>query len=189
MSEWKLIKDAPRDKTQFLARCEDGRVMIWAGTIFWQGQNSRTPDHLSFPAKWFMLLTDLPDPNSPIPPVQPGDGELVRRLRICTKDAQAWNDALPNFDIRAGALSSFIREMTEATSALEAKDTQIAELVGALRSAVKVADEARDEWDYAPSEMRAGKIIIALSGKCRGYRADTDAIHATLAKHPSKDEP
>jgi hypothetical protein len=56
-----------------------------------------------------------------------------------------------------------------------------------LRNAVKIAGEAADEWDRAPSGMRAGKILIALSGKCPGYRADIDAIHAVIAqpKDPS----
>lgn len=56
------------------------------------------------------------------------------------------------------------------------------ELLAALVLAIKVADEARKEWDGAPSGMRAGKILIALSGGLPGYRQDTDAIHAVLAK-------
>ena len=55
-----------------------------------------------------------------------------------------------------------------------------AKLEAALRSAIKVAEEARVEWDEAPSGMRAGKILIALSGALPGYRADIDAIHAAL---------
>lgn len=50
----------------------------------------------------------------------------------------------------------------------------------ALASAIRVAGEAREEWDKAPSGMRAGKILIALSGHCPRYRADIDAIHAVL---------
>jgi hypothetical protein len=30
--------------------------------------------------------------------------------------------------------------------------------------------------------MRAGKLLIALGGNCKGYRADIDAIHVALAK-------
>lgn len=59
------------------------------------------------------------------------------------------------------------------------------DLLNALRSAVLIADEAREEWDKAPSGMRAGKILIALSGGCPGYRADIDAIHAALKKAES----
>lgn len=50
--------------------------------------------------------------------------------------------------------------------------------LAALQSAIAVADEARREWDAAPNGMRAGKILIALAGGCRGYRADIDKIHA-----------
>ena len=51
----------------------------------------------------------------------------------------------------------------------------------ALAAAIKVADEVRDEWDRAPSGIKAGKLLIALSGHLPGYRADIDAIHAALA--------
>jgi hypothetical protein len=47
-----------------------------------------------------------------------------------------------------------------------------------LTAAIEVADQARDEWDTAPAGMKAGKILIALSGQAPGYRIDTDAIHA-----------
>lgn len=55
------------------------------------------------------------------------------------------------------------------------------DLKTALQRAVKIADEAREEWDKAPSGMRAGKILIALSGGCPGYRKDIDEIHEALA--------
>lgn len=57
-----------------------------------------------------------------------------------------------------------------------------AALIAALQSAVKIAHEARVQWDEAPSGMRAGKLLIALSGKCPDYRADIDAIHAAISK-------
>lgn len=57
-----------------------------------------------------------------------------------------------------------------------------AELLTALKTAVKVAGEAADEWDKAPEGMKAGKLLIALSGGLPGYRRDIDAIHAALAK-------
>lgn len=63
-----------------------------------------------------------------------------------------------------------------------------AELLTALKSAVRVADEARDEWDKAPSGMRAGKLLIALSGHLKGYRPDIDAIHEAIAKAESTDQ-
>lgn len=52
----------------------------------------------------------------------------------------------------------------------------------ALKSAIAIADEAQDEWDKAPAGMRAGKILTALAGYCRGYRADIDLIHLTMMK-------
>jgi hypothetical protein len=57
-----------------------------------------------------------------------------------------------------------------------------AELVEALRLAIKIAAEAQDEWDKAPSGMRAGKILIALAGGLKGYRPDIDKVHGVLAK-------
>jgi hypothetical protein len=57
------------------------------------------------------------------------------------------------------------------------------QLAEALEAALKIADEARKEWDEAPTGMRAGKLLIALSGGLRGYRADIDAIHDTLAAY------
>jgi hypothetical protein len=59
-------------------------------------------------------------------------------------------------------------------------EQRIKKLTEALERAIKVADEAREEWDKAPSGMRAGKILIALSGGCPGYRHDIDEIHAAL---------
>lgn len=55
-------------------------------------------------------------------------------------------------------------------------------LYEALKAAVSIAEEARKEWDAAPNGMRAGKLLIALAGHIKGYRADIDAIHAALAK-------
>lgn len=55
-------------------------------------------------------------------------------------------------------------------------------LQAALAHAIKVAEEAREEWDEAPSGMRAGKILIALAGGCPGYRRDIDDIHEALAR-------
>lgn len=61
------------------------------------------------------------------------------------------------------------------------REAEIVRLRGALASAIRVADEARDEWDAAPEGMKAGKLLIALSGHLPKYRADIDAIHAALA--------
>lgn len=54
-------------------------------------------------------------------------------------------------------------------------------LLSALMAARGVAEEARVEWDAAPSGMKAGKLLIALSGALPGYRADIDEIHAAIS--------
>lgn len=64
---------------------------------------------------------------------------------------------------------------------------QVEALRGALKTAIKVAGEARVKWDEAPEGMKAGKLLIALSGGLKGYRADIDAIHESLDP-PTKDE-
>lgn len=77
------------------------------------------------------------------------------------------------------------------TDAAHAADMERAELLGeayaALTMAIQIAEEARVEWDNAPSGMRAGKLLIALSGNLPRYRADIDRIHATLAKLDARD--
>lgn len=54
-------------------------------------------------------------------------------------------------------------------------------LVAALEAALRIADEARKEWDRAPSTMKAGKLLIALTDPTLRYRADITAIHDALA--------
>jgi hypothetical protein len=56
------------------------------------------------------------------------------------------------------------------------------DLLEALKAAVRIAEEARRQWDAAPMGMRTGKLLIALAGGCKGYRHDIDAIHAAIAK-------
>lgn len=62
--------------------------------------------------------------------------------------------------------------------ALECTLARVGLLESALTAAIEVADQARGEWDAAPQGMKAGKLLIALSGHAPGYRADIDAIHA-----------
>ncbi len=59
-------------------------------------------------------------------------------------------------------------------------------LTKALRHAIEVAEEARVEWDEAPSGMRAGKLLIALTGGIPIYRADITEIHDVLARAESR---
>jgi hypothetical protein len=57
------------------------------------------------------------------------------------------------------------------------------ELIAALETAIKVAGEARDEWDRAPNGMKAGKLLVALAGSPKlNYRADITGMHETLAR-------
>lgn len=63
-----------------------------------------------------------------------------------------------------------------------------ASLRARLADAVRIASEAADEWDRAPSGMKAGKILLALAGHVPGYRADTDAIHSALSLLPKGGE-
>lgn len=58
--EWQPIETVPTDDTMFLAVCADGRMMLWRGSIF-KYQNSRTPDHLQFPATHWMPLPPSPE--------------------------------------------------------------------------------------------------------------------------------
>lgn len=49
-------------------------------------------------------------------------------------------------------------------------------LKAAMASAKAIAFEAWGEWDN-DNDPRVGKILKALAGHLRGYRADIDAIH------------
>ncbi|CAM5404014.1 hypothetical protein AFEL58S_02080 [Afipia felis] len=56
------------------------------------------------------------------------------------------------------------------------------DLLAALETAIRVAEEARQEWDAGPSGMKAGKLLIALSDPTLKYRSDITTMHAALAK-------
>lgn len=75
----------------------------------------------------------------------------------------------------------------ELATALADRLNRADALEAALRSAIKIAEEAADEWDKAPSGMRAGKILLALAGHVKGYRADITAIHAALPPTPESE--
>lgn len=74
------------------------------------------------------------------------------------------------------------KKRTKKPPLFESLQNENALLRAALETAVSVAAEARREWDAAPSGMKAGKLLIALSGELKGYRADIDAIHAARGK-------
>lgn len=54
-------------------------------------------------------------------------------------------------------------------------------LLEAMETALSVAEEARREWDEAPSGMYAGKLLIALTDPTLHYRADITGMHAAVA--------
>lgn len=74
-----------------------------------------------------------------------------------------------------------LRAREKKPSRFAALQERVAKLETAVATAIKVADEAREEWDKAPEGMKAGKLLIALSGGLPGYRRDIDSIHAALA--------
>ena len=100
--------------------------------------------------------------------------------------AMPYSDGTPYFRIEAGNCG--YGELTEGFSfsgIIGTPDARLIvaapELLEALKTAVKAAEEARREWDAAPNGMKAGKLLIALGGGLPGYRADIDEIHAAIA--------
>jgi hypothetical protein len=79
--------------------------------------------------------------------------------------------------------------MERAADEIERLAAVNADLLAALKAAISMADEVRDEWDKAPADMKAGKLLIALSGHLQGYRSDIDRIHAALRRAEGKDAP
>lgn len=55
------------------------------------------------------------------------------------------------------------------------------DLLFALKRAVSVAAEAARAWD-ADNDSRVGKLLLALEGSRKGYRADIDGIHEAISK-------
>jgi hypothetical protein len=84
--------------------------------------------------------------------------------------------------VREGALT-----LEDCGQVIAACTERMGRLLGALLIARSVAEEVRVEWDEAPAGMRAGKLLIALSGALPGYRADIDEIHAAISEAISPD--
>lgn len=105
------------------------------------------------------------------------EASAMEAFRIGVEHQDAAKKAEAERDEALDALR-ILDEQFEAQSSDVARCDRMAE---ALRTAVRVAAEAAEEWDKAPSGMRAGKILLALAGRVPGYRQDTDAIHAALA--------
>lgn len=81
---------------------------------------------------------------------------------------------LEDLENRVGDLNRHIKELEENATMHEA---EIGELRAALATAIKVAGEARKIWDEAPSGMKAGKLLIALSDPTLSYREDISEMH------------
>lgn len=95
--------------------------------------------------------------------------DAIAKLRRCA----AVLDLTPYGEMQA--------PITIVLDALEARTALLKQASLALDSAVAIASEAAEEWDKAPSGMRAGKILLALCGHVNGYRADITAFHDTRA--------
>lgn len=50
--------------------------------------------------------------------------------------------------------------------------------MGKLEQLEAICDEILERWD---KDMRSGKLLTALAGRCHGYRKDVDEIRAALA--------
>jgi hypothetical protein len=92
----------------------------------------------------------------------------------------------PNYTPLLDKYAADIQAYADRAEAVEARATALLE---ALRTALKVAGEAREEWDRAPSGMKAGKLLIALCDPSLKYRADITAIHAALSTHEAPNDP
>lgn len=57
---WLPIESAPKDGKLFLAATDDGRIMIWRGSILARDLAGPTPNHLSFPATHWRPLPAPP---------------------------------------------------------------------------------------------------------------------------------
>lgn len=55
--------------------------------------------------------------------------------------------------------------------------TKLKQAMRAIDLAIKIAEEAREEWDKAPSGMKAGKLLIALIDPSLRYRDDITEMH------------
>ena len=62
---WQPIETMPTGDDLFLAATEDGRIMIWRGSILARNLKGPTPDHLSFPAVAWQPLPALNQPKEP----------------------------------------------------------------------------------------------------------------------------
>lgn len=78
------------------------------------------------------------------------------------------------------AITALGASVEAATSPEDYRITQAKDLLVALKSAIKIANDAFEAWD-SDNDMRCGKILRCLGDpKVTGYRGDIDAIHETV---------
>jgi hypothetical protein len=72
-------------------------------------------------------------------------------------------------------------------SELEQARADKADLLEALKGAKEIAKAALQYWD-TDQDAKVGKTVMAMAGELPKYRADTDSLHAILAKHATGTE-
>lgn len=108
-----------------------------------------------------------------------GERADTAELEYAMVDALAMGGILAWSGDGVGCAAQIVTRQMHRATASEAREQQMRE---ALKAAVRIANEAAEEWDKAPDGMRAGKILLALAGHRPGYRQDTDAVHAALSQ-------
>jgi hypothetical protein len=99
--------------------------------------------------------------------------------RVLNEINAAMSDAsMPTGFASSSFILETIRRLTRERDEARADAQRLREALG---DAIRIAGVAANEWDRAPEGMRAGKLLLALSGKVPGYRADIDEVHAALA--------
>lgn len=115
------------------------------------------------------------------------------KLYIITRPPRPSRDDIVDIpDVKVIASMNYCKDGENAAVIVEAVNSHASlkarneELEAALRTAIRVAGEAREEWDKAPSTMRAGKLLIALSDRSLHYRKDITDMHLVLQSKGGK---
>lgn len=98
------------------------------------------------------------------------------------KEAEIMKEQLEQARVRISELLRFNNEFEERARVAERKNKK---LIVAFHTAMKVASEARKEWDKAPDGMKAGKLLIALIDPRLHYRQDITDMHAAFSEASS----
>lgn len=115
-------------------------------------------------------------------PMTPEEHDIVSAQKVIA-DLRA---ALAASEARVGELENWKREGADQivllTREIVAHMDRIAELEAALEIAVNVSGEVYVQWDEAPSSMKPGKLLVALTDPFLNYRADITAMHAVRTR-------